>query len=88
MTINTGQVNTDWEQLPMFPSGGVKLTLECLIDHEDESVLFVVEAREGAQGPLLALFSTSPKHFAEGDKELLRAFAELSRIFRDFTGPF
>lgn len=80
-------VNT-WTEPQLFPSGGIAVTLECLIDRDEETVLFVCTARDVSAGKLLALWSSAPVGIDNYDREKRRAYREYHDQVENHTGPF
>lgn len=87
MTISPDPVNT-WSQPAMFGPRAVAVSLLALIDPEDETVLFVCEAREAPGERLVALYSTSPVPMHEHLRKLSEAYKEFTAMLWDATGPF
>lgn len=72
----------------MFPGGALSITLECLLDPEEHTVLFVVRAFDVGASKLIALWSSSPVGFDEYATAHGRALREVDRLLYEHTGPF
>jgi hypothetical protein len=80
-------VNT-WTEPQLFPSGGLAVSLECLVDREEGTVLFVCTSRDVSAGKLLALWSSSPQDISDFDTVARRAYREYFDQVHNVTGPF
>lgn len=87
MKIPDVPVNTPVEH-QLFRSGGIAVTMQALIDHDDATVLYVVEARDVSAGKLLALYSTAPVGLDQDTKERQRALREYLALVESHSGPF
>lgn len=80
-------VNSD-VQPSLFPLPAAAVSLHALIDRVDETVVFVVEARDPVSGHLSALWSSAPVPTDRHLKGLHEAHKEFLRVMWDVTGPF
>lgn len=87
MQIDRDLVNT-WTEPSIFPSGGIAVTLECLVDREEYTALFVVTSRDVSAGKLLALWSSAPVGCDDLEVVRRRAYREYFDQVDAATGPF
>lgn len=87
MKIPDEPVNTYTEQ-QLFPSGGLAITLQALIDHDEATVLYVVEARDVSIGKLIALWSTAPVGLDHDTRQRSQAVREFLGLVAEHSGPF
>lgn len=75
-------------QPPLFRGGALALTLQALLDPDEETVLFVVAAEDVPSKKLVALWSSSPQPFEDFNGSLQEAFDELVKLLFEHSGPF
>lgn len=72
----------------MFPGGALVVTLEALLDPLEQTVLFVVSARDVSAQKLRHLWSTAPRGWDMLEAPMAEAVGELRRVVRENSGPF
>lgn len=73
---------------PLFPYEAGAVSLSALVDRVDQTVVFVVEARNPSDGRLCALWSSAPLPLDRFIKGLHEAHEEWLKLVWEATGPF
>lgn len=72
----------------LFPHAACAVTFSALIDNQEATIVFVVEAREPVTGRLTGLWSSSPVGCEKYDTTMREAAAAFREMVWDNTGPF
>lgn len=87
MSYPNDLVNHD-VQPSLFPGGALSITLEALIDPQDQTVLFVVRGYSVVDDKLIALWSSAPVGFEDFARLARQGQVEWSSLLDEHTGPF
>ena len=75
-------------QPPLVPLEAYAVSLQALVDHETQDVLFVVETVDPVENRLVALWSTAPYPLDKYLRGLHKAHKEFLKQLWDACGPF
>lgn len=82
-------VNTSIEVQPaLFPGGAIRVIIEALLDPEDGTTTFRVEARDIGAGKLVALWAMPPRRWSAPSNGYAEVFDEFCRVIEEHSGPF
>ena len=73
---------------PLFRHDACAVSLQALVDHVSQTVVFVCEAREPATLRLCALWSSSPLPLDRFINGMHEAHEEFLKMLWEATGPF
>lgn len=78
----------DGVQPPLLPLEAYAVSLQALVDHQTQDVLFVVETVDPIENRLVALWSTGPVPLDRYLKTMHKAHKEFLKQLWDSAGPF
>lgn len=77
-----------WEQLTITPPAVVELTLRIGLVVDAEHAQAQLEVRSATDGTLIAMSSWPHIPFHVFDERMREVGSELTRLLREYTGPF